>query len=106
MNKGLGISAIICVVLAIFIPIYGIHLTLLAAALASAAAYFGENPLAIATAVVGFVNVFFLTPSIGLFDGSTRAIVYIISLVPLGMVLLRHLISPRKPTADIDPSGS
>jgi hypothetical protein len=104
MSKGLGIAAIICVVLAIFVPIYGSHLTVLAAVLASAAAYFGEKPLAIATAVVGFVNVFFLTPSLGLFDGSTRAIIYIVSLVPLGAVLLRHLISQPVPTAEIDAS--
>lgn len=62
MKLGLAIAALVIVILAIFIPIYGIVLTALALILATVSALMGERAITIATTVVAFVSVLFLSP--------------------------------------------
>jgi hypothetical protein len=90
MEKGLGIAALVCAILAIFIPLYGIWVTWIAVAIACVAAFLGDKPFAISTSVIAFVNMVVLTPSINLFSGGERAFAYIVTLAPLVVVALRH----------------
>lgn len=65
MQKGLGITAIIISVLAIFVPIAGPWMTLLSGSLA-AAAYGPGFALGIAAVFVSLLNIWFLSPTIWL----------------------------------------
>lgn len=62
MAKGFGIGALVCAILAIFIPLYGLYVSALAIALAVVAALAGDRTLATATAVIAGVNTLFLSP--------------------------------------------
>jgi hypothetical protein len=62
MKQGLAIAALVVVIIAIFVPLYGTFLVALALALATIAALGGERPLAIATAAIAIVAVVFLSP--------------------------------------------
>jgi hypothetical protein len=65
MHKGLGIGALIVSIVAIFSPVIGIWLTVLAAILAAFA--FGEGiAFGIASIVTNIVNLLFLSPSVWL----------------------------------------
>jgi hypothetical protein len=63
MSKGLGIAALIIVILAIFAPLnYGLYISGIGLALAAAGALAGDKIFAVATPLVAAVNVFFLSP--------------------------------------------
>lgn len=61
MQKGLGISALVLAIIAIFIPFIGTWLTVVAAGLA-AFAYGPGFSLAIAGIVIDILHIFFLSP--------------------------------------------
>lgn len=63
MNKGLGISALVLAIISIFIPVIGPWLAVVAALLA-AFSYGSALAFGIATLVINFVNVIFLSPSL------------------------------------------
>lgn len=62
MGKGLGIAALILILLGMFIPFIGIFITWLALALATVAALSGDRTFSIATGVIGIVGVIFFSP--------------------------------------------
>jgi hypothetical protein len=62
MSKGFGIAALVCAILAIFIPL-GIFLSAVAIVLACIAALAGDRIFATATAIIAVVNTLFLSPS-------------------------------------------
>jgi hypothetical protein len=62
MSKGFGIAALVCAIIAIFIPL-GIFVSAIAIILACAAALAGDRIFATATAIIAVVNTLFLSPS-------------------------------------------
>lgn len=70
VQKGLGIAALVMAVIAVFIPIAGPWLTIVAAALA-AFAYGAGLAMAIASIVLNFVNLIFMSPSFWVGTGVT-----------------------------------
>ena len=62
MSKGFGIAALVCAIVAIFIP-FGIVVSAVAIVLACIAALAGDRIFATATAVIALVNTLFLSPS-------------------------------------------
>jgi hypothetical protein len=63
MNKGMGIAALVIAIVAIFIPVVGPWLTMLAGLLA-VFAYGPGLALGIASIVLNVVNVLFMSPSV------------------------------------------
>src|SRR5690348_3025128 len=55
---GIGIASLILAVVAIFIPLYGLHISGLALGIATIAALVGNRMFVIATAIVAAVNIF------------------------------------------------
>lgn len=66
MAKGFGIAAIICAILAIFIPLGGIAISGIAIVFAIIGALSGDKAFATATSLIAGINTFFLSPSITL----------------------------------------
>ena len=64
MAKGFGIAALVCAILAIFIPFVGIVVSGIAIVLAIVAALSGDRVFATATSLIAAVNTFFLSPSV------------------------------------------
>ena len=62
MARGFGIGALVCAIIAIFIPLYGLYVSALAIALAVVAALSGDRTFATATAIIAAVNTLFLSP--------------------------------------------
>src|ERR1700735_4047439 len=62
MSKGFGIAALVCAIIAIFIPL-GIVVSAVAIVLACIGALSGDRIFATATAVIAVVNTLFLSPS-------------------------------------------
>jgi len=62
MNKGFGIAALIIAVLAIFIPVVSLYVVYLALILAMIAAFTGDKIFSVASLVICFMNVIFLSP--------------------------------------------
>lgn len=69
MSKGFGIAALVCAIIAIFIPL-GIAVSAVAIVLACTAALSGDRIFATATAVIALVNTLFLSPSTWIMLGS------------------------------------
>jgi hypothetical protein len=67
--KGFGIAALVISILAIFVPVYGIHVSGIAILCACVAAFMGDVAFAIATSVIVLVNTFVLSPSVWLIIG-------------------------------------
>jgi hypothetical protein len=63
MAKGFGIAALILVIVAMFVPIFGIFVSGIAILFAVVAALAGDRVFATATPIVGGINTFFLSPS-------------------------------------------
>lgn len=66
MGKGLGIAVLIVAAIAIIIPIYGIYLGLITAALGIVVAALKEQAMAIAIGALNILDAVFLTPSLKL----------------------------------------
>ncbi len=60
MAKGFGIGALVCAIIALFVPIYGLYVSAIAMALATLASLNGDRVFATATATVAAVNTLFL----------------------------------------------
>jgi hypothetical protein len=63
MAKGFGIAALVIVIVAFFVPIFGILVSGLAILFAVAAALAGDRAFATATPIIAGINTFFLSPS-------------------------------------------
>jgi hypothetical protein len=63
MQKGMGIAALVLSVIAIFVPLAGVYLTILTGALA-AFAYLKGLPYGLAAIIINAFNIIFLSPSI------------------------------------------
>jgi hypothetical protein len=63
MGKGFGIAALVVVILAMFVPIFGIFVSGIAILLAVIAALGGDRAFATATPIIGGLNTFFFSPS-------------------------------------------
>jgi len=63
MAKGLGITALVLLLLSFPIPILGNYITLLALAVAAGAALSGEVPFTVATTVLSGIKLFLLSPT-------------------------------------------
>jgi hypothetical protein len=104
--KGFGIAAIICAVLAIFVPFVGIAISGIAIVLAVIAASFGDKPFATATSLVAAINTFFLSPSITLFlktfpSGSVVGVfLFVCAVAPIAVVIGMTLYEQRTRAAD------
>jgi hypothetical protein len=59
MGKGFGIAALVCAILAIFIPLYGLWISAVAIALAVMAAFGDDKVFSSATPLVVGVNTIF-----------------------------------------------
>lgn len=64
MGKGLGIAAIILIVLSFPIPVLGTWVGYFALVVAALAALFGSRTLAIATTVLAAIKMYFLSPGL------------------------------------------
>jgi hypothetical protein len=62
MAKGFGIVALVMAIIAIFIPFYGIYISIIALIFAVMAALAGDRIFATATPLIVLVNTFFLSP--------------------------------------------
>jgi hypothetical protein len=62
MAKGFGIAALVCAILAIFVPL-GIFVSAIAIGCAVIAALAGDRIFATATTVIALINTMFLSPS-------------------------------------------
>jgi len=63
MAKGFGIAALVCAIVAIFVPFVGIVVSGIAIVLAIVAALSGDRVFATATSLIAAVNTFFLSLS-------------------------------------------
>lgn len=83
MQKGFGIAALVIVIVAIFVPIYGLFLTGLALILAVISALAGDRIFATATPIIACVSVFFLSPLLSrvLADAPDRRGFYVLAAV-------------------------
>ena len=72
MDKGFGIAALVVAIVAIFVPVYGIHISALAIVLAVIAAFAGDRVFATATPLIAGVNTFYLSPSVWLMLEGTK----------------------------------
>lgn len=101
MKLSLAIAALVIVILAIFIPVYGIVLTALALILATVSALMGERAITIATTVVAFVSVIFLSPVIWVAvhaaeSSSVRYVAYVLALAFLFAPIVGMIIDSKK----------
>lgn len=64
MGKGLGIAALVIMLLSFPVPVVGTWIGYIALLLAAGAALAGHSTLAIATTVVGVVKMYFLSPGL------------------------------------------
>lgn len=62
MGKGLGIAALVIVIVSFIMPLIGTPTAMVALVVATLAALFGEQVFAIATTVIGGLKLFFLSP--------------------------------------------
>jgi hypothetical protein len=63
MAKGFGIAGLAIAIIAIFIPFFGLYVSVVAVILAAVAALAGDRIFATATTLIAFVNTMFLSPS-------------------------------------------
>jgi hypothetical protein len=63
MSKGVGIAALVLAILAIFIPLYGLFISVIASVCAVISALAGDRIFAIAAPVITAANLLFLSPS-------------------------------------------
>jgi hypothetical protein len=95
MEKGFGIAALVCAIIAIFLP-FGIVLSAVAIILAVIAALAGDKTFAIATTVIAFVNTMFLSPSTWIMLGGGdpgaknfyTTLIIVGCLLPVGAIIL------------------
>jgi hypothetical protein len=88
MSKGFGIAALVCAIIAIFIP-FGIVVSAVAIVLACIAALAGDRIFATATAVIALVNTLFLSPSTWIMLGGNdpSAHNFMMTLILVGVAL-------------------
>jgi hypothetical protein len=63
MQKSFGISSLVVAIISIFIPVYGVYLTLISGALA-AFSYSKGFPLGLSAIIINIINIFFASPSL------------------------------------------
>lgn len=73
MAKGFGIAALVCALIAVFLP-FGIVLSAIAIGFAVISALAGDRVFATATALIAFVNTVFLSPSTWIYLGGGDAL--------------------------------
>ena len=74
MGKGLGIAVLIVAAIAIIIPLYGIYLGLITAALGIVVAALKEPAMAIAIGALNILDAVFLTPSLKLANAGAQMV--------------------------------
>jgi len=62
MGKGIGIAALVIVIVSFVVPFIGNFVAYFALVIASIAALMGEKTFAIATTVIAFAKMFFMSP--------------------------------------------
>lgn len=62
MSKGLGIAALVLILISFPIPFVGTWIGYLALVVAAVAALFGDRALTVATAVIAAIKMYFLSP--------------------------------------------
>lgn len=62
MAKGFGIAALIVALVAFGVPLFGLYVSWLAAALAVIAAFAGDRVFATTTPIIAAINTFFFSP--------------------------------------------
>jgi len=95
MEKGIGIAAIAIAIISCFIPVVTLFAVWLALLLAAIAAFLGDRVLSVATALICFANVVFMSPltMIGLFgpDGKPMLIISVVLLfAPFVAMMLKN----------------
>lgn len=74
MEKGLGITALIVAVIAIFVPVVSIYVVWIALVLAAVAGFLGDKICAVAAIATSLVNVMLLSPmTLAAFSGERLA---------------------------------
>lgn len=82
MAKGFGIAALIVALVAFGVPVFGLYVSLVAAALATVAALAGDRVFATATPIITITNTLFFSPLalaalVGESERGSNALLYI-----------------------------
>ncbi len=88
MEKGLGIGSLVLAILAIFIPVIGIWLTIISATLAVFAVGTGFG-LGIGAIIVNFINLLFLSPLVWAYLSTAPIIsIFLIGVQVVALIIL------------------
>lgn len=102
MAKGFGIAALVCAIVAIFVPFVGIVVSGMAIVLAIVAALSGDRVFATATSLIAAVNTFFLSPSVMIVLHTAPAapvietFLFLCAATPIGVVVVKSMLDQSR----------